>query len=253
MANRIYISPERRPNPHGPYWGLPGVYEHDICCEIADLLCTSLIRCGFEVRIGDPAKTMEERVAEGNAWPADYYLPIHTNAAGSGKAEGAAQGPTVLACGIPLSKSWRACQKVYDRLMEIYPRKTKRGVKTKNDFYEIKNTKMVSVYPEIAFHDNGEDARWIVSHKQEIADAICRGVCDWYGVEYKADEQGDGRAPEGYITLAEHQAKVDELTTLHRQKYTDLEADVQALRARAQLCEQQMRDAWEQFDNGAHG
>ena len=46
---------------------------------------------------------------------------------------------------------------------------------------------MVSCYPEIAFHDNREDVEFILSNKETIADALCRGICAFLGVEYKAE------------------------------------------------------------------
>ena len=48
---------------------------------------------------------------------------------------------------------------------------------------------MLSIYPEIAFHDNGQDAIWIVQNKTRIAEALCKGVCDWFGVTYKEGEK----------------------------------------------------------------
>ena len=53
---------------------------------------------------------------------------------------------------------------------------------------------MLSIYPELAFHDNGEDAHWLVNSKAEIAEALCRGLCDWYGVEF-APETASFRPP----------------------------------------------------------
>ena len=68
--------------------------------------------------------------------------------------------------------------------MKIYPADTGRGVKTNTTFYEINSTPLLSVYPELAFHDNGADAQWLVENQEEIAEALCRGVCRWFGVNY---------------------------------------------------------------------
>ena len=70
MAKKIYLSPERRPNPHAPYWGYPGVYEHDVCCEIAEYCKEALIRCGFEVKIARPEDSMEKRTKQA------VFLPL---------------------------------------------------------------------------------------------------------------------------------------------------------------------------------
>lgn len=178
---KIYISPERRPAPHGKYWGMD-VYEHDVCTEIAIMTAGLLNDIGFEVRVADPLPDVRQRVDEAVSWGADYYLPIHTNASTGGDREGKAQGPEVLAYGKQGGASWNACQLCYARLMAIYPRPTLRGVKTNNTFYEIISTPMLSVYPELAFHDNSEDAEWIINNKPLIAWSLAASVCDWYGV-----------------------------------------------------------------------
>ena len=184
---KVYLSPERRPNPHGPYFGFPGVYEHDVCVEIGAYCADALTRCGFEVKVADPADDIRKRVAEGIEWDADYYMPIHTNASTATLNEGTAQGPVILRYGNAGGASDRACQMCYRRLMEIYPRNTKRGVKQNTDFYEINSTPMLSVYPELAFHDNGADAIWLVQNKKQIAEALCKSVCDWFNMPYVED------------------------------------------------------------------
>ena len=184
---KVYLSPERRPAPHAPYYGFPGVYEHDVCVEIGAYCAEALTRCGFDVMVASPDKTMQERVAESISWKSDLHMPIHTNASTATLKEGTAQGPTVLRYGRAGGISDRACQMVYRRLMEIYPRNTHRGVYQKDEFYEIGKTPMLSIYPELAFHDNGQDAIWLVQNKKAIAEALCKGVCDWFGVTYVDD------------------------------------------------------------------
>lgn len=222
---KIYLSPERRPKPHGKYWGFLDVYEHDVCVEIGDLTAAALLRCGFEVKIGKPEDDIRKRVAEAIEWGANYYLPIHTNAMTDGDKEGSAQGPLILRCGKEGGVSDRACQLTYNRLMDIYPRKTNQGVRQNTTFYEINSTPMLSVYAEIGFHDNGEDARWIYSNKVSISEALCRGVCDWYGVEYIGEI---GNPQVGGITEAEYKELLAEMEEWKR-KYLSLAEGVKAL------------------------
>ena len=184
MTPKIYLSPERRPAPHGPYFGYPNLYEHDVTTAIARKTAEALNRCNFMVKIASPADDLRARVREAISWQSDYYQPIHTNAATATPKEGTARGPEVLAYGQKEGKSWRACQMTYEELMKIYPAKTGRGVRQNTTFYEINSTPMLSVYPELAFHDNGADARWLVENQQPIAEALTRGVCRWFGVSY---------------------------------------------------------------------
>ena len=209
---KIYLSPERRPQGHGKYWGMD-LYEHDYCVEVARLTAQVLVRCGFEVKVEeDPDKSLERRVLEAIAWGADCYLPLHTNASSNGTKEGTARGPLVLAYGEPDGVSWRACQAVYDRLMELYPDKG-RGVVGGSPFYEIIRTPMLSIYPELAFHDNGQDAAWLVANKSAIAAALAKGLCDWYKMSYKEDNPATG-VPEGWVRAEVYRAVVEKYQTL---------------------------------------
>lgn len=179
MSKKIYISPERRPGPHGLYIGYPGVYEHDVCYEIAEYEKVALERCGFFVAIASRPSTMAQRCSESNAGKFDMHQTLHTNGGGG-------IGPECFYYNH--TASIKANQLVYDRLAALYKAKTgivaKRGIKNGMHFYENANTNMVSVYPEIAFHDNPTDAKFIVENKREIGESLARGVCDYFGVAY---------------------------------------------------------------------
>jgi N-acetylmuramoyl-L-alanine amidase len=54
----------------------------------------------------------------------------------------------------------------------------------------VKTPKAPTVYIEVDFHDVPDVAKWIVEHTEEIGEAICKGVCNHYGVTYKAKETG---------------------------------------------------------------
>ena len=216
MSKKIYLSPERRPAPHGPYFGHPGVWEHDVTVRIAEKTAAALRRCGYAVRIAAAEDPLRQRVAEGIAWGADYYLPIHTNASSSTTAEGKAQGPEVLAYGAPGGVSWRACQMTYDALMELYPRKTARGVRQNTTFYEINKTPMLSVYPELAFHDNGADADWLLRNEGPIAEALTRAVCRWFGTGYRPPQESAAETAESAARRAALEADRDRWQGLYR-------------------------------------
>jgi len=176
---KIYLSPENRTRPHGPYTGYPGIYEHDVCCEIAKYYKAALERCGFEVEIAEPSRSIrtgDTRQAYANRHGYDLYSTIHTNAGGG-------TGPTCLYAGGKGSDSYRANQMVYEELCKLYP--SKRGIVDGNGYAENNQTKMVNIYPEIAFHDNPQDARFLVENKKAIGEALCRGVCRYFGVAYQ--------------------------------------------------------------------
>lgn len=201
--NKIFISPERRVKPHGKYWGME-VYEHDVCCEIAALLKPLLEHNGFAVMIALPDWTMEQRAAYANQNGFAYYLCIHTNAAGDGRQEGTATGAECLYYNHP--DSIRANQLVYQELTALYP--SRRGCKDYSNFAENNLTHMVSCYPELGFHDNDADARWIVEHKPKIAQALCNGVCKYFNIDVTPSDT------QTTYTAAEYNAVVDKLEAL---------------------------------------
>lgn len=177
---KIYLSPENRPGPHGPYAGYAGIYEHDVCCNIADYERQALERCGFAVTLAGPDSTMAERVTEANRGGFDLYQTVHTNAGGGTGAE-------CLYYNHPASVKANQC--VYDEITKLYP--SKRGLKDGSSYYENNQTNMVSCYPEIAFHDNEKDARFLVNNVKEIGEALCKGVCRYFGVAYIEPETED--------------------------------------------------------------
>lgn len=177
---KIYISPENRPKPHGPYI-VGGAYEHDVCCEIAAYEKAELERCGFAVKIAAPSATMAARCKEANDGDYDLYQTLHSNAGGG-------TGATCLYYGKVGGASYRANQMAYEELTKLYP--SKRGIVDGTNYYENKNTNMVSVYPEIAFHDNEQDAAFILANKKQIAKALARAICRYFGVDY-VEESSD--------------------------------------------------------------
>lgn len=180
MAKKIYLSPENRPGPHGPYAGYAGIYEHDVCTSIADCEKQALERCGFAVTLAEPGSTMAERVTEANRGGYALYQTVHTNAGGGTGAE-------CLYYNHPASIKANQC--VYDELTKLYP--SKRGIKDGSGYYENNQTEMVSCYPEIAFHDNEKDAKFLVNNVKEIGEALCKGVCNYFGAAYVAPKEED--------------------------------------------------------------
>ena len=58
-----------------------------------------------------------------------------------------------------------------------------------NDYDEIVYTNAPAAYVECEFHDNAKTAKWIVEHTTDIGEAIAQGICDYFGVTFKAPEQ----------------------------------------------------------------
>ena len=76
MAKKIFLSPS---NQTKNLYAAGGTNEAVVCGMIGVACKAALERCGFSVKMMQ-YDTMQNRVAAGNAWGADLYIPIHTNA-----------------------------------------------------------------------------------------------------------------------------------------------------------------------------
>jgi N-acetylmuramoyl-L-alanine amidase len=176
MAKKIYISPSSQP---ANTYAYGNTNEQEQCRKIGAALEKELDRCGFDSKAG-LSGTMYTRTSESNSMGADLHLPIHTNAC-NGKVAGLRI--MVYKKGGEAEKIAKAIEA---ELAPITPG-TSDGISEYPGLYEIKNSKAVCVYIEVGFHDNKEEAKWIIEHTNDIAVAIAKGLCKHYGVKYVAD------------------------------------------------------------------
>lgn len=179
MRKRVYLSPSNQGN---NTYIIGDTTEKAVCEEIAGYVREALERQGIEA-YGWKA-TLAQRIAESNQIGVNVHMAIHTNASGSkaGKA-GTAQGVTVFTERAGL-KSVAASGAIYRELQKIYPWPEKsRGV-LDGSFAEVLQPRAATPYLELAFHDNPDDARWILDHKREIGEAVCKGLCAFFEMSY---------------------------------------------------------------------
>ena len=185
MSKKIYISPSSQP---ANTYAVGNTNEQEQCRKIAAALEKELDRCGFNSKAG-LSGTMYTRTAESNSFGADLHLPIHTNAFDKKVA-----GLRIMV----YKKGGEAeqiAQAIMDTLAPITPGKSD-GISVYNTLYEINNSKAICVYVEVGFHDNPEEAKWIIEHTNDIAVAIAKGLCKHYGVKYVgAAEQKPAEKP----------------------------------------------------------
>ena len=170
---KLYFSPSDQNE--NAYTGV-NTNENDQCERIATACVAAAERCGFQAKTNLTA-SMASRVAEGNRWGADAYIPIHTNAF-----NGSVTG-TRMFCASFSGPGYKLCRAVMARLAPITPG-TSDSITERNGLYEVRETNMCTAYIEVGFHDNATEAKWMVEHTQEIAEAIVQGCCDYFGVAY---------------------------------------------------------------------
>ena len=183
---KVFLSPEdRASNAYAgeALWNGHATNEKEQMRRCADYLEAALKRCGCEV-INAQYGNMYDRVKASNAWPADLHIALHTNGF-NGKVAG-----TRVHC-YPSEKSRRIGRLLQDRIAPLSPGTSERLVESAG-LYELRTPTMPAVLPEFGFHDNPEEAQWLIDNMETIAEETCRAVCAFFDVPYvEAGQQKD--------------------------------------------------------------
>lgn len=151
------------------------------CNKIAEAAKTALERCGFEVKKAPQGQSMQQSIKESNSWSPDLHIPIHTNAF-----NGQTLGGTLVMIYSMEDKNKRAGQALLDSVAPVSPGPDY-TLRANLSLAELNSTKAVAVYVEVEFHDTADGAKWIIENTNTIGEAICKGVCNYFGVTYKSD------------------------------------------------------------------
>lgn len=172
---KIYVSPSDQTRNK---YAAGNTTEAVQCRKIAVALVAALERCGFDAMTNQTG-SMSARVAESNKWGADLHVAVHTNAHNA-KVKG-----TRLFSYDTTGAGYKACKAIMATLAPITPG-TSDSITANKSLYEVKKPNAPTAYIEVAFHDNVTEALWIIDNTEEIAEAICKGICNYYGKDYVA-------------------------------------------------------------------
>lgn len=179
MKKKIFLSPS---NQDGNKYAYGNTNECEQCNRIADYARIALERCGFDVRKAPKGQNMNVTIGESNVWCADLHISIHTNAitnSGTGSAVG-----TIVFVYNNDPANLKLAEPIYKNVQDAIPGGYDYGVRADPRLAELNSTNAVAVYVEVDFHDNPTVAKYIVENVEKIGEAIARGVCEGYGVEY---------------------------------------------------------------------
>ena len=213
MRHRVFISPSDQTA--NTYAG-GGTTEAIQCGKIGIATKAALERCGFEVMLLQYA-TMAEKCAASDAFGAELHMPIHSNGF-----NGSVTGTRIF-YSVDGGEGHRAAKAILATLGPVTPGSPDM-VQAYPALYEIRVPKAPTAYIEADFHDVEAVADWIVDHTQDIAEAICKGVCDYFGVEYIAEEE----QKEAPIRMLEF----EELLRMHEKALEDNDAGAWSEEAR---------------------
>lgn len=177
MAYKIYLSPS---NQGGNKYATGSTNEMAQCDKIAKAAQTALKRCGFDVKVGKSGDTMQNRCKESDAFKADIHMPVHTNAF-----DAKTTGGTLVMLYKNTAEHNKAGKALLDAVGKISPGKDY-ALRYRTDLYELSAPAAVSLYLEVEFHDTKTGSDWIRNNITNIGEAIAKGMCNYFGVTYKA-------------------------------------------------------------------
>lgn len=182
MKKSVYLSPSTQEYNQG--YGGYGTEEQRMN-EVADVTQQALERHGLTVCRNRPEWKLPQVVADSNAKRPNVHLAIHSNAGGGRGCE--------VYCHRFGGDGEKLARAVYEELSPLTPT-VDRGVKEGYNFfgpgvhmYELAETNAPAALVEIAFHDNPDDAQWLISHIEEIGAALAKGILKYFNLPYLDD------------------------------------------------------------------
>lgn len=187
MAIKIYI--DQGHNPQNPNAGAEGngLREQDIVFRIGIELAELLRRSGnYDVRLSRPtadvslgnsnSTSLRRRVEDANAWGADYFISLHTNASDNPRASG-----TEAFSYARDTAAFRLGEDIVDSISEVTGLQN-RGMKVRPGLYVLKRTLMPAVLVELGFITNPSDSSLMNNSPGLFSEGIYQGIVEFTGL-----------------------------------------------------------------------
>lgn len=176
----IYLSPSTQE--YNTYRN--GGTEEEWMNRLADAMEPILEASGIQYVRNTPAMTAYSSIQASNAGNYDLHLALHSNASGEGQ-EGSQRG--IIAFYYPGSTNGqRAAQLIADGLKDIYPLPDLVKTEPTISIGEVRRVIAPSVLLELGYHDNPEDADWIVRNLEPTAESIVLSLTKYFGIPFFA-------------------------------------------------------------------
>ena len=188
MSIKIYIDQGYNPRDYNTGAEGNGFYEQDITFDIGRRLYLLIsANPSFEARLSRPTEdtilgtnnssSLTARVNEANAWGADIFLSLHTNASLNENATGSEA--------LIYSRASRVALGLAEDILtelNLVTGLRNRGVIERPGLYVLRRTNMPTVLVEMGFITNPTDAELMAYSPDLFARGIYRGVLKYYNM-----------------------------------------------------------------------
>lgn len=174
----IYLSPSTQEN--NLY--VNGGTEEEWMNRLADAMVPYLVASGIQYVRNTPQMTAASSIAASNQGRYDLHLALHSNAAPEGR-YGQLRG--IIVYYFPGStQGRRAAQIVADNLKAIYPLPNLVRAEGTTAIGEVRRVRAPSVFIELGYHDNADDATWIKNNIDAAARNIVLSLTEFFGIPF---------------------------------------------------------------------
>lgn len=172
----VYLSPSTQENNLYVTGGTEEQYMNLLTDELTPYLRAS----GIVYSRNTPQMTAASSIRASNAGNYDLHFALHSNAAPEGK-YGEVRGIDVYY--YPGSTVGEKIARIMaDNLKDIYPLPQLVRALPNATLGELRQTRAPSVFLELGYHDNREDAQWITSNLPAIARNLALSLTEYFGI-----------------------------------------------------------------------
>ena len=174
----VYLSPSTQENNNYVTNGT----EEQWMNRLADAMEPHLTASGIRYVRNTPEMTAASSVRASNSGNYDLHVALHSNAAPEGQ-YGSARG--IIAFYYPgSSNGQRAAIIMSDNLKSIYPLPNLVRAESTVVIGEVRRVRAPSVFLEIGYHDNPDDAVWITTNLETIAKNLVFSLTEYFGLPF---------------------------------------------------------------------
>ena len=174
----IYLSPSTQEN----NFYVSGGTEEEWMNRLADAMVPYLDASGIQYVRNTPEMTAAAAIRASNEGNYDLHLALHSNAAPEGL-YGQIRG--IIVFYYPGStEGRRAAEIVAENLKNIYPLPDRVRAEPTTAIGEVRRVRAPSVFIELGYHDNPDDAAWVKNNLNAIARNIVSSLCQYFGIPF---------------------------------------------------------------------
>lgn len=149
---------------------------------VADAMEPYLISSGISFTRNNPDDTLSQAIALSNAGNYDFHLALHSNAAPA-SLSGQLRGPDIYYY-TTSREGYRAAQIFQRNLEVIYTDPSLVNTVANTSLAELRLVRAPSNLIELAYHDNIQDATWIISNIDLIARTLVLSLTEYFGIPF---------------------------------------------------------------------